>query len=337
MKAGRIVAPRSIELVDLAEPKCGPGEVIVQLEYACLCGTDSPYFAYDFDALRVEGKRLMERRLDYSRESLYPMQVGLPMHECVGMVIESRYFGLAPGDFVLAFPAGMDGFQELLLIPGERVYPLPLKGVPKEEMLLCQPLGTILYGFRKLPELRGKSVAVVGQGPIGQLMNAELARLGARNIIGIDKLGPRLEKSRAMGATSVINASEGDMLTRFMDINQGDLADVVIEAVGHVELAVNLCMDLVAQDGQILVFGAHDADLVDDYPSGVAMRKNVSVHHSIGAWHAEHFLPAAEMIANRVFDLSGLITHRFPIARAQEAFETFVDRKDGCLKVLLEF
>ncbi len=337
MKAGRIVAPRTLDIVEAPEPVCGPGEVKVKLEYGCLCGTDSPYFAYDFQELKHLGGDVLKRQVDYRREDMYPMPVGLPLHECVGVVVESRSDRVGQGAFVLALPPKQDGLAEYLVLPEAFVFPLPEGEASKEELLLCQPLGTIHYGFRKLPDLAGKSVAVVGQGPIGQLMNADLFRRGAGPIFGIDRLASRLEKSGRMKASHAIDATACDPVERLKELNDGRFADVVIEAVGHREVAMDLCVELAAQDGHVLLFGAIDTDFVESYPLGNAMRKNLSAYHSIGANKAEHFLPAAEMIAKGEIDVSPVLTHRFPMAETQKAFECFVDRQDGSLKVLLEF
>ncbi len=335
MRIGLITAPRRISWTEVAEPTCGPGEVKVRLRWGCLCGSDSPFFKYDFNQLKREDRTVLRQRLDYDRDDLYPLPVGMSLHECVGQVVESRANDsrLRPGDWALARPPLMDGLAEILVLPESQVMTLPATDVSLEEMLLCQPLGTVRYALRNLPEVAGRTIAVVGQGPMGQLINAELARRGAKRVVAVDRQTERLAMAKRMGATDTLAVSSSTL-------DHGgfvDGVDLAIEVVGHDELAVDLCADLARFEGRILIFGAVDSPRVDAYPLGVILRKNLTVHHSIGANDNAWFQAAARSIANREINVSPIITHRFPWLQAQTAFETFVDRKDGALKVLLDF
>lgn len=340
MLAGQITGPRKVELIEVPRKDCGEGEVTVRLELACLCGSDLPYFAYDFDAMRRDGAVLRSERVSLepdTADSLYPLQTGLSLHECVGTVIESRSDRHGTGDFVLALPFSQVGFFGDLTLPEDRVFPLPTAGASKAEILLCQPLGTVLYALRKMPELQGKTVAVVGQGPIGLMIDAVLAMQGAERIIGIEKVPERLALAKQMGAHETVNAASTDAVAAVADLTNGTMPDIVVEAAGHADLAVDLCVKLACQDGYILQFGVVDTMTVDGYPLGTIFNKNLTISNSVGASKAEHFLPAAELIASGRIDVSPLLTHRFPVSKAQEAYETFVDRKDGAVKVLLEW
>jgi len=340
MLAARITAPRTIDLLEVPDVPCRDGEVRVRLELACLCGSDLPYFAYDFDALRAAGDPACMHRIPAAEATgtVYPLPTGLSLHECVGTVAESRSDHTKPGDFVLALPFHQVGFFEYLTLPANRVFPLPASApVSRAELLLSQPLGTVLHAFRKLPDVRGMTVAVVGQGPIGLMFDAVLALQGAARIIGVEKIPERRALARQMGAHATIDPLAAAPAEALAEETGGAMADLVIEAVGHRDFAIDLCVDLAAQDGWILQFGVIDSSHSSDYPSGKAFRKNLTIAASVGASRAEHFLPAAELIATRRLDLAPLITHRFPVREAQRAYETFVDRVDGAAKVLLDF
>jgi threonine dehydrogenase-like Zn-dependent dehydrogenase len=337
MIAGRFIGPRKVELIDVPLPPMGEKEVRFRIEASCLCGSDSPLFNYDFEKLKSEGKQSNTHYIDYELDSIYPMSIGLSLHECVGTVTESRSDRFKVGDFVLGVPVMQHGFFEYLTLPEERIYPMPSGPVSKQEILMSQPLGTILFGFRKLPEIAGKTVAVIGQGPIGLMMNSVLRNRGAGQIIGIDNLRYRTEVGKLMGATDVIDSSTEDPREKVKELTQKVGVDIVLEAAGHHELSIDLAADLVAHDGHIMQFGVTDYIYVDHYPAGKLFYKNVSLHNSVGAYYEKDFVEASRQIASGEVDVKPLLTHTFKLDQVQKAYETYVDRSDNAIKVLLDF
>lgn len=337
VRAVQITGPRRAEIIEVEIPTLKPGDVRVKLQKTCLCGSDIPYFGYDQQWLSDEGKRSPYGHITYEREKVYPLPVGLSLHECVGVVEESASDRFNEGDFVLGLPFHQYGFFEYLTLPENRVFSLPESPVSKEELLLAQPFGTLLYAWRKMPDVAGKTVVVLGQGPIGLMFNALLKQKGAAAVIGIDRLQYRLETGRVVGADHTINATETDVLEAVSELTGGVLADIVIEAIGHAELAINEAIELVRVDGVLFAFGVVDHDYRDHYALGKAFMKNMTIHHSVGAKDAGDFLEAARMIAEREVDLKPLLTHSLPFDEAQRAYELFVDRQDGSIKVVIDF
>lgn len=317
MLAGQITKPCRVELIDIAEPTLPdePGQIIFQPEIACLCGSDLPYF---------DGQLSQE-----------PHQIGHSLHEMVGRVVDTSGTRFRPGDRVLAVPVNQVGLFERFVLSEQRAIPLDPR--PEEEhALLAQPLGTVLYALRKLPSFIDRTVAVVGQGPIGQMLNAVLRNLGARQIIGIDRLESRLEKSAQMGATATICNAKEDAVKAVADLTGGLMADIAIEAVGHENQQLNLCIDLVQKFGHILSFGVPPAT-VDGIRWNALFRKNITVYTSVDPDFTRDFPLAMRWIADGRIDLRPLLTHRFALKDIQTAYETFHERRDGALKVLVEF
>ncbi len=337
VRAVSITGPRRAEIIEVEMPELGEGEVRVRIQKTCLCGSDIPFFAYDQQRLAEEGNRNFSEHIDYSGKSVYPLPTGLSLHECVGIVAESRSDRHREGDFVLALPFHQYGFFEYLTLPADRVFPFPTGPVSKEEILLGQPLGTLLFGFRMMPDLAGKTVAVVGQGPIGLMFNALLKRHGAENVIGIDRLQNRLDVGKKLGADASMCIEDGTALEGLSELTNGDLADIVVEAVGHGELAIDTSIDLVRKEGTVFAFGVVDTEFVDRYPLGKAFYKNLTIKHTVGAKDEGDFVAAAKLIADGEVDLKPLLTHSLPFEEAQRAYELFVDREDGAIKVVIDF
>jgi threonine dehydrogenase-like Zn-dependent dehydrogenase len=318
--AAHITGPSRIELVESPEPALKPQsdgrrQIIFQPELTCLCGSDLPFF------LR-------------NQEQPNP-EIGHSLHEMIGTVTATDGTRFQSGDRVLCVPHNQLGFFERYAIHEDRAIPLDSRA-SDECALMAQPLGTAIYALKKLPSVMDRDVAVVGQGPMGQLMCASLRNLGAREIIAIDLLESRLRTSPGMGATATVCNAKEDPVAAVKRITGGRMAEIVIECVGHQDQALNLCIDLCQPHGRILFFG-----VPPEYLDRVRFRdlffKNLALYTSVGPDAQRDFPLAMRWIGEGRVDVSKIITHRYPLSQIQTAFETFRDRKDGALKVLVEF
>jgi len=321
MKAGRITAPHRIELVDVDAPhRPADGEVIVALETACLCGSDIAYFS--------------------EPQPAYPLPLGLSLHEMIGTVIASASPAFKRGDRVMPLPLGLRGLFEHLVIPDARVVHVGRLdepgALPNDVAVLAQPLATVLSALTTVPNVVGSLVVVVGQGPMGQLLNAALASVGAARIIGIDRIPGRLDVSLALGATDAINASDADPVAAVRELTGGRMADLVVEAVGHGEQAFDLAVALCRDRGRMLYFGVPpEGPMAVDWHR--VFRKSLTIQASTPSDLRPFVRTALQWIRERRIEPQRLVTHRFAVHDIQRAFEYYSDRIDGAMKVLVDF
>jgi threonine dehydrogenase-like Zn-dependent dehydrogenase len=322
--AGYFPAKHRIDLVEVPEPvleplpadASRPGEIIFQPEVSCLCGSDLPYF-------NAEAPEYPNRVIGHS------------LHEMVGTVIATNGKKFRPGEKVLAVPVNQVGLFERFAVSEARAIPVDTR-LPFNRAFLAQPLGTVIYALKKLPQVLDKDVAVVGQGPIGQMYCALLRMLGAREIIAIDKLDSRLALSPKMGATATINVDKTDAVAEVAKITNRAMVDIVIEAVGHADHAFNLCVSLVKHSGRMLYFGV-PPETIDGIRWRALLIKNITIHTSVDPDFTRDFPLAMRWLAEGRLDLCPLVTHTYPLAEIQTAYETFRDRRDGAQKVVIEF
>ncbi len=317
MLAASIPTPCKIDLVEVPEPTLSaarPGEIVFQPEITCLCGSDLPFF---------------------TRNGEWPVETGHSLHEMIGMVVATNGKRWKPGERVLAVPLNQQGFFERYTLSEDRAIAVDTR-VPEEQALMAQPLGTALFALKKLPNLLDVDVAVVGAGPMGQLFCAALRNLGARRIIAVDLLADRLKVSPKMGATHTVCNANGDPAAAVRDILHGELPEIVIEAVGHQDLALNLCIDLVGHNGRILSFGV-PPETIDGLRWRDLFFKNATVHTSVNPDFRREFPLAMQWIGEGRIDVTPILTHRFPLSEIQAAFDLFHQRREGALKVLVEF
>ncbi|MBC8352616.1 MAG: zinc-binding dehydrogenase [Planctomycetes bacterium] len=308
--------PRKVKLVDVPEQSLeGEGEILFQPELACLCGSDLLYFEGDYHE--------------------HMPVIGQSLHEMIGRVVETTGSKFNVGDRVLCVPTEHFGFYERFRVTEKQAIPLDARP-PEDQALLAQPLGTVLFGLKKVPSVLDKDVVVLGQGPIGQLFNGALRNLGARKIIGVDLLGDRLDVSSKMGANATISADREDIVEAVRELTDGAMADLVVEAVGHREQRINDCFNLVRYGGDILFFGVPRAKM-DDVHWRIFFDKNASIHTSIGPSFERDFPLAMQWIAEKRIDVTPCITHQMPLDQIQEAFDIFAERRDGAIKVFVDF
>ncbi|MBT3270597.1 zinc-binding dehydrogenase [Candidatus Poribacteria bacterium] len=317
MRAARLIAPRTYDMVDIPVPSlagAGPDRVVVKTNRVCLCASDMPYFSYD--------------------RGTYPQPPGLSAHECLGTVAESTSPRLAVGDQVLSVPDGQHGMAEYFLADAVRTVHLP-DGF-SNEILMAQPLGTVIWACRKLPNMLGAKTVVYGQGPMGLLFNRLFSNLGAKTIVGVERVPERLALAEAMGATHVVNSGEEDVVARVRDITGGEMADIVVEIVGHNTETLAACVSLVRREGTVLAFGVPD-DAVYPVPFGEMFGKNISLISSVGP-DCQHDYPLAiDMIHQGRLDVTPILSHDMPFTTddVQTGYELFVGRKEGAVKVMI--
>jgi len=171
---------------------------------------------------------------------------------------------------------------------------------------------------------------------MGLMFTQMLANLGARTVIGIDKLNYRLETAKKMRATHTINVDEVNAVEAVRDITGGKMADLVVEVVGHQTETLNWCMKLIRRLGTLLCFGVPDNEY---YPFAYSefFRLNLNMISTVGPNVVPNFSLARDLIAQGRFDAAPLVTHVLPFEDIQRGYELFTNRLDGAIKVIIDY
>ena len=320
MKAGQIVAPHHIEIIDIDKPNLADysdGTVMIKTIHSAICGSDMPSFVLEHPADR------------------YPLGHGLSIHEAIGVVVESKSEKFKVGDEVLALPRHIGGCSEYFLSDENVTVPL-VEYHRKDCILMSQPLGTVVWACRKLGNLINLDTVVIGQGPMGLLFTHMLSNLGAKTVITTDLVDFRLEISKQMRATHTINCANEDLVDAVKEITDGKMADLVVEVVGHQTETINTCLQLLKRGATLLAFGVPD-DEVYNFNFAEFFRKNIQFIGSVGPDVPNDFPLAMDMIAQERIDVSPIITHHLPFTEAQKGFELALHKKDEAIKIILDY
>lgn len=204
-----------------------------------------------------------------------------------------------------------------------------------------------LHGVRRGFIELGSSVAVVGQGLVGQL-TVQLARLsGGFPVIAVDLLDGRLKVSAKHGADHTVNPTRVDAVEEVRRLTGGRGADVVIEATGNPE-AIPAALDMAARFGRVVLLGSPRGMSTVDFYTSVHRRGLTVVGAHTSARPRCESLPhrwtamddmnlALRLIASGRVRVRDYISLRLPVERAVEAYELLMERKEEVLGVLLHY
>ncbi|HLR32464.1 MAG TPA: zinc-dependent alcohol dehydrogenase [Fodinibius sp.] len=256
---------------------------------------------------------------------------------------------------------GFSGGQaEYVRVPYADVGPVRVPdSLMDEEVLFLSDIFPTGYMAAENADIEdGDTVAVWGCGPVGQFAIQSAWMLGAGRVIAIDSVSERLDMAERQGNAEVIRTTDADeVYDRLQDMTHGFGPECCIDAVGaeaHGGGTLNKLKDSAQQaismktsnpyalqqiirnckkGGNISVPGVY-LGKVNGIPFGTAMNKSLSF--KMGQTHMQHYMqPLLRKIAAGEIDPSFIITHRLDLEDAPEAYETFRDKKEGCIKVIL--
>lgn len=266
-------------------------------------------------------------------------------------------------------PAGLFGFShmlggfpggqaEFLRVPFADVGPIKVPaGVPDEQVVFLSDIFPTGYMAAENAEIEpGDTVAVWGCGPVGQFTIRSALMLGAERVIAIDSVPERLQLAQ-QGQAETLNFEKEEVYERLMELTRGRGPDRCIDAVGaeahaagHLDTLMDKAKDAVhlgsdrpyvlreairccRKGGTLSVPGAY-IGYVDKIPFGAAMNKGLTI--KMGQTHVQRYLQLLlDKIEDGEIDPSFVITHRLKLSDAPQAYQTFRDKKDGCIKVIL--
>jgi L-iditol 2-dehydrogenase len=195
-----------------------------------------------------------------------------------------------------------------------------------EEAALAEPLACAINGLELVNMSLGKSIVIIGMGPIGCMM-IDLARtMGALKVICIQRSKLRLDLARQYGADLYLASDDGDLVQKVFDATGGRGADAVVTTCGSVE-AHEQAVEMLAHRGYVNFFGGlgKDARPMSLYSNKVHYRESF-ITGSHGSVPRQHKIAVKLLESGRV-RVKPLITHRFPLSQIKTAFGVMESRQ----------
>ena len=338
MKAAVLETLNEMVVRDVPDPEIGPDEALMRVEATSICGSDIRIFHHGNPRVNC------------------PTIIG---HETAGTVVKvgRNVSRVKEGDHVSVgadIPCGVcywcrnglgnncsinyamgyqfaGAFAQYLKMPQLLLEEGPVKRfdthhLSYEEAALAEPLACAINGFELAHLSVGKSVVIIGLGPIGCMM-LDLARImGATKVIGVQRSRKRMEIARTYGADHYLFSDEDNIVGRCRELTADEGPDVVITCNGNLQTHQQ-AIEMVAHRGFVNLFGGLPKDAPPlSVQSNTIHYKECFVTGSHGCVPRHHEI-AVDLLSTGRVRVKPLITHRFPLERINDAFNVMEVRE----------
>jgi L-iditol 2-dehydrogenase len=230
---------------------------------------------------------------------------------------------------IFAGHGAQDGaLREYMTWPTENLFPLP-DALSDEDGAMLEPLGVAIHSVDLGHLKAGMTVGIFGCGPIGLLI-VQMARLsGAAKIVATDLLPQRVDAAKALGATHAFLTEDRPDVSAILAATGGRGVDVAFEAAGA-QTAVDEAFAAVVPGGKVILAGIPGDDKTS-FSASLARRKGLTIKL---VRRMKYTYPRAiQLVENGLVDVRSLVTHRFALEDAAQAFAV-AERREG-IKVIV--
>ena len=337
-----LVVPGTTRIAEAPVPVPKADEVLIRVEYVGICGSDVHSFesgpfippsdpnqkiglGHECAGTVVEVGEKVTKFRPGDRVCIEP---GVPCGAC-RYCREGRYNICPHVDFMATQPNYRGALTNYLCHPEGFTYRLP-DSMSMMEGALVEPAAVgmhaaILAGIRP-----GTRVAILGAGCIGLMTLQACRAMGASEILVSDVLPKRLEMAKKLGASMVVNGMEEDAAALCKSIFDGDGADVVFETAGS-PVTAKQALKMVVRGGKIRIVGTISGETPVNF---LSINREVSIQTVFR--YANCFPATIDAIASGRFDVKSMVTHEYPYAETQRAFEESVSRKRDIIKGVIK-
>jgi len=335
MKTLVCTTPGQFEYSEKEKPVLTEGHSILKIKRIGICGTDLHAF---------EGTQPFFE---------YPRTLG---HELAAEFVEGNAPGFTPGEAVTIIPyfncgtciacrSGKEnccssikvcgvhqdgGMVEYLSVPSYSL--LHGEGLSFDELALVEPLAIGAHGVRRADVKQGEYVLVIGAGPIG-LGIMEFARIAGGKVIAVDINENRLAFCKdKLQVAYTINAANENVAERLMEITNGDMPTVVIDATGSLR-AINNGFQYMAHGARYVLVGLQKGELSISHPEFHKREATLMSSRNATKQDFEHVISSMK---KGLVNPATYITHRVNFDDVKKEFESYLRPENGVIKAMIE-
>ncbi|MDQ2863381.1 MAG: zinc-binding alcohol dehydrogenase family protein [Bacteroidota bacterium] len=330
------IEPGHFEYQSVAKPELTKGNAIIKIKRIGICGTDlhafegtQPYFEYP----RILGHEVAGELVE--ADDAPGFKIGesvtfIPYFSC-GECIACRMGKPNCCSNIKVCGVHEDGgMAEYLSVPSASL--VHGDGLSFDELALVEPLAIGAHGVTRAEIRKGEYVLVVGAGPIG-LGAMEFARISGAHVIALDTNKNRLQFCKnKLEVLHTINALSDDVINQLMNITNGDMPTVVIDATGNLK-AINNEFQYLAHGGRYVLIGLQKGEICFSHPE--FHKREATLMSSRNATRKD-FNHVISVIKSKQINPLIFITQKVLFENVKEEFPHMLRSENGLIKAMIE-
>ncbi|HEX8313341.1 MAG TPA: zinc-binding alcohol dehydrogenase family protein [Flavisolibacter sp.] len=335
MKTLVCTQPHQFDYTDTEKPQVKKGETLLKIERIGICGTDlhafegtQPFFSYP----RVLGHELSASIVETDAEGF---EIGeavsfIPYFNC-GTCIACRMDKPNCCANIKVFGVHVDGgMKEYVVVPSYSL--LHGEGLSFDELALVEPLAIGAHGIRRAAVVPGEFVLIIGAGPIG-LGTMEFAGIAGANVIAMDINDERLKFcADKLRVQHTVNPLKDEVTQKLMEITNGDMPTVIIDATGS-QKAINNAFQYLGHGGRYVLIGLQKGEISFSHPE--FHKRETTLMSSRNATR-EDFEHVIRSMKKGLVNPATYITHRVRFDDIKSNFNSWLLPETGVIKAMVE-
>ncbi len=342
MKASILYGIGDLRYEDMPKPIIKDNEVLVNVKACGICGSDvnrvlktgtyrfPTVIGHEFSGMVVEtnenNKELLGKRV-----GVFPLK---PCFECTQCMLKN-YEMCSNYDYLGSRSDG--GFEEYVAVPVWNLIEIP-DSVSFEEAAMLEPISVAIHALERAGDIAGKTVAVFGPGPIGNILLKVAKIKGASKVIMIGRTNEKLKFSSSLGADKVLNSDNQDIKKEIDKISSEGGVDIIVEGTGAAK-SISSCIEIAKRGGTIILMGnpLGNVELSKDTYWQI-LRYQLTL---IGTWNSsfgrnhDDWEKAVTLLSSGKLDVSRLISHKLKFNELLKGLEIMMDKNTFSQKVML--
>lgn len=342
MKVGIMSEIGKIDIIERDIPKVNKNEVLIKLDYVGVCGSDIHYYekghigdyivkppfvlGHEASGVVVEvGKNVKSINVG-DKVALEPGKTCGRCEFC-----KTGRYNLCKDVIFFATPPVDGAFQEYITHEEDLCFKLP-KNVSTLEGALVEPLAVGFHAAIQGKAHIGQTAVVIGAGCIGLVSMMALKSMGVSNVHVVDILEKRLDKALELGATSVINAKNKDVINEVMMLTNNNGCDLVIETAGT-EATTRQAIHMAKKGSNIVLVGYSSSGEMT-LPMSSFLDKELTFKTVFR--YRNIYNMAIEAVSKGKVNLKGIVTNEFNLENLQNAMDYSVNNKENIVKAVVK-
>jgi 2-desacetyl-2-hydroxyethyl bacteriochlorophyllide A dehydrogenase len=337
MRQAIMTTPGKIEFRDVESPKPGPGQVLIRVQRIGICGSDvhvwhgkHPYTSYpviqghEYSATVEEVGQGVEGIKIGSKVTATPQEVCGKCKPC------------QRGDYHICDTLKVQGFQapgvaqDFFVTEAEKIVPLP-DSFSFEQGALVEPVSVAVHCVNRVESVKNKNVAVLGAGPIGNLV-AQVAQAEGAKVLITDLSDFRLDIAKKCNLQNITNAKNESFEEAVARVFGKDGFDIAFECVG-VEQTMTDAIENIQKGGSIVVVGVFAEKARVDL--GLVQDRELKLFGTL-MYKYEDYLKAVDHIESGKVITDPLFTRHFPFSAYNEVYNFIDEQGDKTMKVFID-